>query len=241
MDYTYNMENFSRFDVSVIMPVLNEENFIETSLLQIRSLLNEGIKEIIIVDGGSTDKTAKIASEYGIVISSDPGRGLQCNAGAEIASGKVLFFVHADMIVPSNAIKMIRFAIRQGYGGGGFANEFIRFNNTIRIVSRVLNLQFRNPDRADNKTMFGDNGLFVKRSLFLEMSGFQDIPIMEDYEFMKRLNRAYPIIRIKEPRLILSSRRHEEQGVFRTCFKWMLINRLYNFGIKPEVLARLYT
>ncbi len=91
-----------------------------------------------------------------------------------------------------------------------------------------------------NTIFFGDNGIFVKRTVFEALGGFKTIPIMEDYDFSKRLQEQFSVVRIGAPRLVVSPRRHVEAGFIKTRMQWILIKRLYQVGVSPHVLARWY-
>ncbi len=227
--------------LSIIIPALNEASAIEKTLSQLHSLRNEAEFEIIVSDGGSCDKTVELARRYSAVVQGEKGRGAQLNLGARHASGRVFFFVHADMVVPKGALMEIMQKIEiEGFDGGGFSNVFSTHNRKIKRLGRIMNLRFLNNDHAGNLTFFGDNGIFVRREAFESLGGFKQIPIMEDYDFSKRMRDRFRVVRIENPKLIVSPRRHIEAGFFQTRFQWMAIKRLYQLGVSPNFLAKLY-
>jgi rSAM/selenodomain-associated transferase 2 len=226
--------------ISVIMIILNEEQYIEAAYLQLQTLQKVTDIEIIVVDGGSTDQTVSIAKKYTTVLCAKGGKSAQLNAGAGVAKGDVLFFVHADMLVPPEALLKIREKIESGYDGGGFSNVFDRHNMKIKRLGRIMNLRLFNNDHDRNLIFFGDNGIFVKSSVFKQLKGFKDIPIMEDYDFSYRLRADFRSVRIKDPLLVVSARRHEKAGFFKTRCLWIAIKWLYLIGIPPRILTRWY-
>jgi glycosyltransferase involved in cell wall biosynthesis len=127
--------------ISIIIPTVNEENYIQKTLHQLSELKVETDFEIIVSDGFSGDKTVELASSCAKVIRAEKGKSKQLNAGAKLASGDILFFVHADMYVPSGALKKIEQAIcESGFDGGGFLNVFDRHNQKIKRLGRIMYL-----------------------------------------------------------------------------------------------------
>lgn len=227
--------------ISVIIPVYNEEAFIEKTLFQLMQLKHEADIEIIVNDGNSTDKTVEIASTYAKIIQSSKGKGKQLNEGAKHAEGNILFFVHADMYVPEGALKKITKEIYEnGFDGGGFSNLFKEHNKKIKLLGRILHLRLNHEGQSERKIFYGDNGIFVKKEVFQKMGGFKEISIMEDYDFSTRLLAKYKVCLIKEPKLVVDTRRHIKDGFLRTRLKWMLIKRLYLMGVSPQKLADWY-
>lgn len=227
--------------ISIIIPTLNEENYISKTLRHLSELMTETDFEIIISDGFSSDKTVELASSFAKVISAEKGKSTQLNAGAKLASGDILFFVHADMYVPPGALKKIEQAIYEnGFDGGGFLNVFDRHNQQIKRLGRIMYLGLNNNGHADKRIFFGDNGIFVRKKTFEELGGFKEIPIMEDYDFSIRMLSKYKVCLIKEPRIIVDARRHVKDGFLKTRIKWMLIKRLFLFGVSPKWLNDWY-
>lgn len=227
--------------ISVIIPTLNEERSIERTLRNIVERQQEANVEVIVADGGSVDQTQSIAARYAQVITCPQGRANQLNAAATHANGDILFFVHADMELPPYTIsKICEKVFNEGYDGGGFSNVFSNHNRLIKSLGRTLNLRFWDNDHSRNTTFFGDNGIFVKRTVFEAMGGFREIPIMEDYDFSRRLAQNYRSVRILNPKLIVSPRRHEVTGFIRTRLQWILIKRLFQLGVSPFILDKFY-
>ncbi len=227
--------------ISIIIPTFNEENYIQKTFHQLSELKAETDFEIIVSDGFSGDKTVELASFCAKVIRTEKGKSKQLNAGAKLASGDILFFVHADMYVPPGALKKIEKAIYEnGFDGGGFSNIFSDYNKKIKMLGRIMNLRLSNKTQAERKFFYGDNGIFVNKEVFQKIGGFKDVPIMEDYDFSIRMLSRYKVCLIKEPRIIVDARRHVKDGFLKTRIKWMVIKRLYFLGVSPKRLNDWY-
>ena len=192
--------------------------------------------EVIIVDGGSTDATVRLASKRGVrVINSRPGRARQMNAGAAMADGQVLLFLHADTLLPPNWVSAVLGALRRlGVAAGSFSFSIGGNFPGKSFVEWTTGLRSKWLQRP-----YGDQALFLKRSLFEELGGFADLPIMEDYEFLRRLRRRGQIITVAEP-VVTSGRRWQQLGVFRTTLLNQLVVAGYHLGVRPQKLAALY-
>ena len=227
--------------ISIIIPTLNEEIIIESTLKNLRMHIQSTPHEIIVSDGGSCDKTVAIAEKLALVVKSEKGKAIQLNEGAKKAAGDILFFVQADTTIPQGALKTIELKIyKQDYDGGGFSNVFSKHNKKIKTLGRILNFKIFTNDHQKNLIFFGDNGIFCKREVFDKLGGFNLIPIMEDYDFSKRMRDRFKSVRVLDPKLIISSRRFVKDGFVKTRLLWIIIKRLYQLGISPHVLAKLY-
>jgi glycosyltransferase involved in cell wall biosynthesis len=195
-----------------------------------------------VADCGSTDNTVAIARRYARVVTSAKGKAIQLNAGAQEAHGDILFFVHADMRLPEGTLRSIDESINNfKYDGGGFSNLFSSHNRKIKIFGRIFHLEFQNKENNPRNTIFfGDNGIFVKRCVFRTLGGFRPLPIMEDYDFSRRLGEKFRSVRILEPKLIVSPRRLVKAGFLKTHLQWLLIQKLFRMGVGPELLAKWY-
>ncbi len=219
--------------ISIIVPVLNEEKSIEKLLKQLSSL--EGDKEIIVVDGGSKDRTVEIASKYVKVIRSKKGRAFQMNKGAEYARGDILWFVHSDSIVDKNSLKKIKETINKGYIGGGFSLYFYDYNIPfMKFVSVTSNWRARYLG-----LLFGDQGIFVRRDVFDKLGGYPEIEIMEDWEFSRKLCRLGKIKLLNLP-MGTSGRRFKRGGPLRTLLLMHKMKILYLLGVPPSKLNKMY-
>ncbi|MEM7374112.1 MAG: glycosyltransferase [Bacteroidota bacterium] len=229
--------------ISAIIVAVNEEACIRHIIHQLRQQDYQGQYEIILADGGSTDQTIDLAREDGIVVCSSPqkGKASQMNAAARIARGELLFFVHADMTLSPFTLTRMRDKLCEGYDGGGFANSFETHNDKIKQLGNWFNFRlFDRREQSDKGIFYGDNGIFVKKNVFEALQGFKEIPIMEDYDFSFRLHQSYRSIKIYEPEIIVSARRHIQAGFLLTRFQWVMIKKLYQLGVSPFLLARWY-
>lgn len=227
--------------ISIIVPTLNEETIIRSTLENLCHITKGQSHEIIVSDGGSQDYTAKIARQYTNVINSKKGKSIQLNAGAKKAKGRILFFLPADASIPKDALEAIETKIfGQGYDGGGFSNVFFEHNKKIKTLGRIMNFRMFDNDHERNLIFYGDNGIFCKKEVFERLGGFKRIPIMEDFDFSRRMRDNFKSVRIMHPKLILSPRRHISKGFVKTRFHWIIIKRLYLLGVSPHVLKKMY-
>ena len=219
--------------ISIIVPVLNEENTIKENLEKIMTL--SGDKEIIVVDGGSHDKTVEIAKVYTRVINSPKGRAKQMNAGAEAAKGNILWFLHSDSKVDENSIKEIEKTVEEGYIGGSF--ELYFYDLDTRFMRYVANSSNRRAKYL--KLIFGDQGIFVRKDVFEILDGYKNMELMEDWEFSRRIHKLGKMKSLKL-RIGTSARRFKNGGQLKTLLKMHKIKILYTLGTPTEKLARIY-
>lgn len=218
--------------ISVIIPALNEENHIEAA---ISTAANED-SEIIVVDGGSVDRTVERAiAAGGRIEKSEPGRAAQQNAGAKFARGKILLFLHADTILPRNYVDYVFEAFMDPEAVAGafrFKTDWDR--PMMRVTEFLTNFRSRYL-----KLPYGDQGLFVRASVFKENGGFPLVNIAEDLFFIRDLARK-GCIRIVPAEAITSARRWQRMGIFRVSLINQLIAAGCFMGISPRLLATLY-
>ena len=220
-------------NISVIVPVLNEEKSIAATL---EALLPLAPYEIIIVDGGSSDGTRELAARFQVkVVSSERGRARQMNCGAGAASGDVLLFLHADTRLPTSALHDISAALSDArFLGGRFDVELDGEHWVLPLVGRMISYRSR-----ISKVGTGDQGIFVRRAVFERMHGFEDIPLMEDIAFCRTLKRMGEVACLRS-RVVTSARRWEVDGVWRTIFRMWTIKLLYLAGVSPARLKQFY-
>jgi len=221
--------------ISVIIPALNEAKNLPGVLT---ALAEDGVKaEIIVVDGGSGDGTPDIARRAGVqVIMSAPGRGEQLRAGADVATGDVLWFLHADSRVSVGALIALADALAAAPEavGGNFRLLFDGDNSFSRWLD-----EFYARIRAKG-VYYGDSGVFVRRSAYKALGGIRRLALMEDYEFNRRLERLGPTLCVGEPPLVTSSRRFEGRRKWAIITGWLVIHGLFYMGVSDRWLAKLY-
>ena len=223
--------------ISVIIPTFNEESSLEALLADLRAQPVE--TEVIVADGSSTDATVAIAARYACVVESERRRGRQLNLAARVARGEILFFLHADVRLPGNALAALARAMEEPeVVGGTFSLEFAGNGWPARIFTGI------NRWRRRLGIFYGDQGIFVRRAVFERMGGFREWLLLEDYEFARRLVKAGKTVCLEE-RLRVSSRRWEagrdgRSRLWRTLATWFFLMSFYFLGVPPERLARWY-
>jgi rSAM/selenodomain-associated transferase 2 len=221
--------------LSVIVPVLNEVRALPALLDHLRPLQRSGV-EVVLVDGGSDDGSATLATRAGFqVIRAGRGRARQMNAGAAAAHGDVLLFLHADTRLPDGAVQLVDAALADGrHVWGRFDVEFDVRTWTMRATAFGMNLRSRLSGIAT-----GDQALFMTRAAFDGVGGFPDQPLMEDVEITGRLcQRSRPAC-VRRP-VLTSARRWQARGAWRTIFLMWRLRLDYWLGASPADLARRY-
>jgi rSAM/selenodomain-associated transferase 2 len=219
--------------VSVIIPTLNEEPVLAATLERARQT---GVHEIIVVDGGSTDQTRAVAARRAdTVIAARRGRAAQMNAGAALASGDVLLFLHADTLLPEGFAPAVnRACAKPGVVGGRFDVDLQPSSPLIRLTGALMNRRSRLTRIAT-----GDQAIFIRRDVFERLGGYADVPLMEDIDLSRRMKRAGRIACLRE-RVIASARRWQKNGVVKTILTMWTLRALYFCGVSPARLQRAY-
>lgn len=219
--------------ISVIIPAYNEQQALQSLRLSIGQLSDS---EIIVVDGGSSDLSFDIAVTFAHkVLKSGPGRGVQMNAGARVASGDVLLFLHADSILPTAWYSLITDALQNpGTVGGAFDLQLSGDKPAYRLIGRTASFRSRLL-----RTPFGDQGIFARKAVFADLGGYRAIPIMEDADFVRRLRTKGKLTFIPHP-IRTSARKWEEHGIMRTTAAHLLVLAGYFLGASPHALQKLY-
>ncbi|MDX2100260.1 MAG: TIGR04283 family arsenosugar biosynthesis glycosyltransferase [Leptolyngbyaceae cyanobacterium bins.59] len=219
--------------ISIIIPTLNEaQEIVQTLEIAQRSFATE----VIVVDGGSQDGTVQLAESKGaIVLKTNPGRAHQMNQGAALATGEILLFLHGDTRLPPGFDHQIReFLSHQDIIAGAFTLKIADSLPGLRWVERVVNWRSR-----VLQFPYGDQALFLLRKTFECMGPFPEMPIMEDFELVRRLRQQGKIGIVPSP-VITSGRRWRKLGIVKTT----LINQAmilgYLTGVSPERLATWY-
>ena len=216
---------------SVIVPCLDEAAIIADCIAHLRALEPEA--EIVIADGGSRDDTMRRAAAAGArVLRAPRGRGAQMNAGAAVARGAALLFLHADCRLPPDAFTQLR---RWLDGGGTAATFRIRYAQAHPLLHCIGVLS-----RFESAlSSFGEGGLCLRRDAFTRTGGFPEWPMFEDVELLSRLRRRGELVKLAGP-VTASSRRYRQHGVWRQQLRNCLLFGLYRAGMAPDRLARHY-
>jgi rSAM/selenodomain-associated transferase 2 len=218
---------------SVVVPVFNEAPLIRRFLAHLRGRALGA--EIIVADGGSTDGTADLAVRFcDRLVESQRDRARQMNAGAHVARGDILWFVHADVELPSQCLDEITRIMEDSNVVGGYFRIRLPGALVYRLTDSVAHyagmlLRMR----------CGDHGIFCRRTAFVGVGGFPTVPLMEDVEFFRRLHRYGRVVH-SEKRIVVSPRRYEAIGPLRLTFAYGFIATLYIFGVSPSLLALIY-
>lgn len=230
-------------NLAIIMPVLNEADTIAGALDALEPARVAGA-EVIVVDGGSGDRTREIAARRGArAIDAGRGRATQMNAGAAATRAETLIFLHADTRLPDGAIDMVRAAVDAGgdVGGPAGGHAWGRFDVRIAgagpplaLVAALMNLRSRLTGIAT-----GDQAMFMTRAAFAAVGGFPEIALMEDVEMSRRLRRLSRPLCLRA-RVTTSGRRWEKNGVWRTIMLMWRLRLAYWLGADPNALARRY-
>ncbi|MCI0404112.1 MAG: TIGR04283 family arsenosugar biosynthesis glycosyltransferase [Acidobacteria bacterium] len=218
--------------LSIIVPTYNEEKRIAKLLRQLRAQAPQG--EIIMADGSSTDATAALAEPYARVVVSPANRGAQLNRGARAARGDALLFLHADVVFPEGGLAAVEAALADpSVAGGNFTLEFTGDDFPSRVFTLI--------DRWRRRfgVFYGDSGIFVRRKVFDRLGGFREWPVLEDYDFARRLVRAGKTVCL--PQVVRVSSRRWDGRLLRTVAAWFFIQALYFLHVPPPWLARWYS
>ncbi|NLM06923.1 MAG: DUF2064 domain-containing protein [Tissierellia bacterium] len=220
--------------ISIIVPIYNEEKTIEGLIEQLEPV--KGAVEIIFVDGGSTDNSLSLIPDDYKLLKAGKGRALQMNAGAMESTGDILFFLHADSVLPEDfldEIKKANKASRVGAFGVKYDSPNF-FMHTTRWISNWRTSLFG--------IVFGDQGMFIDRDLFFDMGMFKEIPIMEDVEFSERLRARGIKVRLTSDRILTSDRRFPKGTVAKLKFMWKMnrLRKMYRDGVDLDKISNMY-
>lgn len=221
--------------LSIIIPTLNEADGIIDALNALSQLRADGV-EVIVADGGSQDRTVELArSRCDKLIEAPRGRGAQMNAGAQVATGEVLLFLHADTRLPQGAERLVTEHLATSTRTWG------RFDVTITghsfllpVIACLINWRSRLTGIAT-----GDQAIFVERRTFARVGGFPDVPLMEDIIVSRQL-RQISVPLCLSARVVTSGRRWDERGPVRTVLLMWRLRAAHFLGADPHMLARAY-
>ncbi len=226
-----------QYGFSVVVPVLNEAEHINTVIEHIHSLKSEWPCEIIVVDGDPAGGTIEqINCPDVVTVVSEKGRAIQMNAGAAIAKGDILIFLHADTKLPAGAMAKVESVLqRDGYAAGAFDLGIESDDFFIKLIAAGARIRSRM-----SRVPYGDQAIFMRREYFEEIGGYKEIALMEDVELMRRIKDRGDEIFILKDRVKTSGRRWEKHGAFYTTLKNQVLLVLYRLGVSPERLAKFY-
>jgi rSAM/selenodomain-associated transferase 2 len=220
--------------ISVVIPVLGDFKALAEILDHLRSSAGRP-DEIIVVDGANDTNCAELCADHDCVyLSTSPGRGHQLDAGANHASGNVIWFLHADCRPPTSAVDRIRSRISEGAIGGYFRFQFTgKVTWYKRLLAWLINL------RSRIGVPYGDQGLFIRRSHYSDIGGFPDTPLFEEVPLVKAARRNGRFVQLAVP-IGVSPRRWERDGWLRRTLANRMLALGYTMGISPVTLARHY-
>ena len=219
--------------VSIIIPTYNEEKNIRKIQDNLSRL--KGDFEVIFCDGGSSDKTIYLIDDCYTILNAPKGRANQMNYGSKYAKGDILFFLHCDSIIEEDVILKIKQTIDNGCNVGCLKIEFDNPIIWMKICGYMSNLR-----ASIRKIAFGDQGIFVRKEIFNKLGGIPSLPIMEDFEFSLRLRRKKYFIKQIDSKIITSSRRYMETGIFRTMYQMKKLQIQYSCGKDIEKINKEY-
>ena len=225
-------------NISVVIPVFHEEALINEAISRLGNLPYKGTIEIIVVDGSTEAETLKAITNRNVKCLQAPkGRAKQMNAGTAAACGDIVLFLHVDTELPEDGLKRIsRTMADKQLVAGAFDLGIADKNLVFRIIERVASLRSRL-----TRIPYGDQAIFFKRSYFLQIGGYNELPIMEDVDLMRRVKKKGDRISFVDKKVLTSSRRLRKEGVvFCTMRNWTIMF-LYLLGVSPERLVKWYT
>lgn len=223
--------------ISIIIPTLNEEENIGSLLQSLRSLGEQELRqcEIIVVDGGSTDRTLERCQDADQLVHSSPGRAIQQNRGACASQGEILLFLHADCRLKPGGLTAIRKLMELNQVVAGcFSQQIDHCAWKFRL------LEWGNRQRVRwFGSAYGDQGIFMTRKTFEQAGQFPEVPFLEDLLLMKKVRRLGKVGLLKH-RIITSPRRWKKTGVFRQTMTNRLFVTLAHLGVSPHLLSKYY-
>ena len=219
--------------ISIIIPAVDEGDIIGDTLTAATGVV--GV-EVIVVDGGSRDNTREIAAARGArVIASELGRAVQMNKGAAVARGEILLFLHGDCLLPKGFVDQIHNTLATPHtAAGAFRLAIEAPGLSLRVLEKLVywRSQFL-------QMVYGDQALFMTAQIFHALGGFPELPLMEDFEFARRLRRRGRIAILNQV-VTTSARRWQRLGLLRTTTINQLIVAAYLLGVDPKRLAHWY-
>jgi len=217
-------------NISVIIIARDEQSHLPRLLERLRAMPE--ITQIILSDGGSTDETVSLAQSAGATVVFARGRGAQLNAGAQKATGEILWFLHADCLPSRGCGGQILASYQRGFVGGHFRMRFQSRSVWARIFESIARIQAR------LGWFYGDSGIWASRAAYDELGGFAPRPLFEDLDFARRL-RTLGRLQTLPGRLGVSARRFHKRPA-KTLWLWLELQARFQWGQTPDELARIY-
>ena len=218
--------------ISIIVPVYNEEKIIKQFLSSFS--YNRGL-EVIVTDGGSSDKTVEFVKQYPVkVIQCVKNRAIQMNEGAKIAQKDMLLFLHADCLLENGSLKEIVQALNNGYIGGCLSQRIDSPRLIYRFIEKSGNIRAKL-----FKIFYGDQAIFVRRDIFFRVKGFDNVDLFDDVLFSKKLKKMGRVC-VLNNKVYSSCRRWTKQGIIKTTLINWLLSLGFSIGIEPRILKKIY-
>lgn len=232
-------EPLTEIKLSVVIPTFNDEFAVEKTLDALSRLVN--VDEIIVVDGGSTDKTVSLIETYAaankplkLIKIAEANRGRQLHEGTLHATGEIFWFLHADTRPVQGCGRQIKQYMRyREIVGGNFKIVFEGDNRTARFFTWIY------PHLRSLNLIYGDSAMFVHRASYEKTGGFKPLPIFHDIDLYKRLAKAGQFVHVNLP-VTVSAERFQNRPFFKTFLHWSILQTLYWLGVPPRFLARGY-
>jgi rSAM/selenodomain-associated transferase 2 len=223
--------------LSIVVPVLHETEAVNHFIEHIRKVGKGEDYEIIVVDGSPEKNTINAIKDREVIKKTSPkGRARQMNAGAAVASGEILLFLHVDTKLPLNAFNKIKDVLKNSrYVGGAFDLELDTQKSSLRFIAWTVRIRVR-----FTKIPYGDQAIFLRKDYFNNIGLYREIPLMEDIELMKRIKKLGGKIYIIKDPVSSSPRKWLQDGIFYTSFRNHMIKMLYFLGVSPDKLVKLY-
>ena len=216
--------------ISIIIPVYHESN--------INIFLNNlpTADEVIVVDGDERTSLDLIQNSHICKLSSKKGRANQMNEGAKYATSDILLFLHADTLLPHNALAHMKEVLKEeDIVAGAFDLDFKTQKKSLKFIAKVASWRSRK-----TRLPYGDQAIFIKKEIFERVGGYENIALMEDVNLMQKLKKKKLKIKILNQKVLTSPRKYEQNGIiFNVLKNWLLIS-LYFLGVNPNKLAKLY-
>lgn len=222
--------------ISIIIPVLNEEKIIGSLIGELKSRESGFVEEIIVVDGGSTDRTVEEAKKSGVTVirTEERGRARQMNTGARQAQGAILYFLHADSRPPEQFDRKIKeTVVDKGYDAGCFRLQFDDDHPLLTFYAWFTKFDL-------NLFRFGDQSLFIGKKLFDKIGGYaEELVVMEDNEIVRRIKQL-GTFKVLPSSVVTSARKYKDNGVLKLQLIFTVIYVLFYLGFSQEFLVDFY-